>query len=68
MDVLEPLPGQVGGHAGLGFVQADLVLDFLFDRAKVGRQVEVETLRQLGHFGLGPAHFQLGIVLLNLLP
>ena len=62
-----PSLGHVGGHADLGPIQADLVVDDLLDLAEVGGDVEVEVGSQFGHFGLGPAHLQLGIVFLNLL-
>ena len=66
LDVGESLARQVGSHADLGAVQADLVVDHLLDLAEVGGDVEIEVAGQLGHLGLGAAHFQFGIVLLDL--
>lgn len=62
LDLFDPFARQVGRHAGFATVQGDLVVDYLFDLAEVGRDVEVEACGQLGHFRLGPAHLQLSVV------
>ena len=39
----------------------------IFNLSEIGGHVEIEAGRQLGHFRLGAAHFQFGIVLGNFL-
>ncbi len=57
-----PSPERSAATRTLRAILVDLVLQHLLGLAEVGRDVEMELVRQGRHLGLGTAHLELGVV------